>query len=148
MGNLSHVLLGKLAVTVAWCQAHYNIIIIIFHTLVPTSGTISPKTLGNSATLSSLKSKLKTFMLAERRPNCQPPHSLHETTQRYCRCRALVVTFVYYEFGTLSCATKLAKVPHTFVQIIADWKCSPVISPGDICPLISWYLSFWGCKRH
>ena len=31
---------------------------------------------------------------------------------RYCRCRPLFVTFVYCEFSTLSCATKLEKVPH------------------------------------
>ena len=24
---------------------------------------------------------IRTIMLAEHRPNCQPPHSLHETTQ-------------------------------------------------------------------
>ena len=79
---------------------------------------------------------------------CQPLHSSRETTQhRYCRCRPLVVTFVYHEFGTLSCATKLAKVTHFWTNYCRDWKCSPVISPGDICSLISWRLSFWGCKR-
>ena len=35
------------------------------HTLAPTSGTISPKTSGTRATLSSFKSKLKTFLFSE-----------------------------------------------------------------------------------
>ena len=88
-------------------------------------------------------------MLAERRRNCQPPHSLHETTQhRYCRCRPLVVTFFCYEFGTLSCAARLAKVPHFCTNYCRDWNCSPVFSPCDIWTLIGWHLSFWGCKRH
>ena len=73
---------------------------------------------------------------------------MKQLKHRYCRCRPLVVTFVCYEFSTLSCATKLAKVPHFCEKYCRDWKCSPAISPGDICSLISWHPSFWGCKRH
>ena len=58
---------------------------------------------------------------------------------RYCRCRPPVVTFVYCEFGTLSCATKLEKVPHFCTKYSRDWQCSPVISPDDIGALISWH---------
>ena len=65
--------------------------------------------------LSFIKVAMETMafiMLAERRP--VNPH-IHYMKQlnivRYCRCRPLVVTFVYCEFGTLSCATKLEKVP-------------------------------------
>ena len=36
-------------------------------------------------------------------------HHMKQLKHRYCRCRPLVVTFVYYEFGTLSCATKLGR---------------------------------------
>ena len=61
-------------------------------------------------------------------------------------CKTLVVTFVYYEFGTLSCVTKLTKVPHFCTNYCRDWNCSPVISPGDIWTLIGWHLSIWGCK--
>ena len=75
-------------------------------------------------------------------------HYMKELKHKYCHCWPLVVTFVYYEFGTLSCATKLEKVPHFCTKYSRDWKCSPVISPDDIWALISWYLSFWGCKRH
>ena len=76
------------------------------------------------------------------------PH-IHYTKQlkhRYCCCRPLVVTFVCYEFGTLSCATKLEKGPHFWTKYSRDWKCSSVISPDDIWALICWHLSFWGCK--
>ena len=73
-------------------------------------------------------------------------HYMKQLKHRYCCCRPLVVTFVYHEFGTLCCATKLAKVPHFCTNYCSDWKCSPVISSGDICSLISWHLSFWGCK--
>ena len=73
---------------------------------------------------------------------------MKQLKHRYCRCRPLVVTFVYYEFGPLSCATKLTKVPHYCTNYCRDWNCSPVISHGDICNLISWHLSFLGCKRH
>ena len=38
-------------------------------------------------------------------------HHMKQLKHRYCCCRPLVVTFVYYPFGTLSCATKLEKVP-------------------------------------
>ena len=82
-------------------------------------------------------------MPAECRPDCQPPQLKH----RYCSCRPKVVTFVYYEFSTLSCATKLEKVPHFCTKYSRDWKCSPVIFPDNIWALTSWYLSFWGCKR-
>ena len=54
------------------------------------------------------------------------------------------MTFVYYEFGTLSCATKLTKVPHFCTNYCRDWNCSPVMSPGDIWTLIGWHLSFLG----
>ena len=82
-------------------------------------------------------------MLGECRPNCQPLHSSHETTQhRYCRCRPLVVIFVYYAFGTLSCVTELEKVPHFCTNYSRDWKCSPVISPDDIWALIGWHFHF------
>ena len=75
-------------------------------------------------------------------------HYMKQLKHRYCRCRPLIVTFVYYEFGTLSCATKLMKVPHFCTNYCRDWNCSPMISPGDIWTLITWHLSFWGCKRH
>ena len=75
-------------------------------------------------------------------------HYMKELKNRYCHCWPLVVTFVYYEFGTLRSATKLEKVPHFCTKYSRDWKCSPVISPDDIWTLISWYLSFWGCKCH
>ena len=52
----------------------------------------------------ALFTSLFTFTLAERRPNC---HYMKQFKLRYCRCRPLVVPFVYYEFGTLSCAIKL-----------------------------------------
>ena len=88
------------------------------------------------------------FMLAEccRLTVNRHIHYMKQLKHRYCRCRPLVVTFVYHEFGTLCCATKLAKVPHFCTNYCSDWKCSPVISSGDICSLISWHLSFWGCK--
>ena len=35
---------------------------------------------------------------------------MKQLKHRYCRCRLPVVTFVYYEFSTLSCATKLGSV--------------------------------------
>ena len=69
-------------------------------------------------------------------------HYMKELKNRYCHCWPLVVTFVYYEFGTLSSATKLDKVPHFCTKYSRDWKCSPVISPDDIWTLISWYLHF------
>ena len=75
-------------------------------------------------------------------------HYMKQLKHRYCHCRPLVVTFVYYEYGPLSCATKLTKVPHFCTDYCRDWNYSPVISPGDIWTLISWHLSFWGCKRH
>ena len=86
-------------------------------------------------------------MLAEHCPVNPHIRYMKQLKHRYCRCRPLVVTFVYYECGTLSCATKLAKVPLFCTNYCRDWKCSPVISPGDICSLIGWHLSFWGCKR-
>ena len=76
-------------------------------------------------------------------------HSIHcvkELKHKYCHCWPLVATFVYYEFSTLSCATKLEKVPHFCTKYSRDWKCSRVISSDDIWALISWHLSFWGCK--
>ena len=39
-------------------------------------------------------------MLAERRPVNPHIHHMNQLKHRYCRCRPLVVTFVYYEFGT------------------------------------------------
>ena len=51
---------------------------------------------------------------------------------KYCRCRPLIVTLVYYEFSTLICATKLERVPHFCTKYSRDWKCSPVISSDDI----------------
>ena len=49
---------------------------------------------------------------------------MKQLKHRYCRCRTLAVTFVYYEFGTLSCATKLTKVPHFCTNCCRDWNCS------------------------
>ena len=78
------------------------------------------------------------------------PKFIHETTRHgYCRCRPLVVTFVCYEFGRLSCTTKLEKEPH-FVPNIPETKNVPEwcpLSPDDVWALISWHLSFSGCKR-
>ena len=71
-------------------------------------------------------------MLAERRPVNPHIHYMKQLKHRYYRCRPLVVTFVYYEFGTLSCVTKLTKVPHFCTNYCRDRNCSPVISPGDI----------------
>ena len=51
-------------------------------------------------------------------------------------------------FSTLSWTTKLEKVPHFCAKYSRGWKCWPVISPDAICVLISWHLSFWGCKCH
>ena len=73
-------------------------------------------------------------------------HYMKQLKHRYCCCGPLVVTFVCYEFGTLSCATKLEEVPHFWTKYSRDWKCSSVISPDDIWALICWHLSFWGCK--
>ena len=57
------------------------------------------------------------FMLADRHPNCQPPH-IHQMKQlkhRYCRRRPPLVTFASYDFSTLSCATKL-------VNMVLNWR--------------------------
>ena len=57
-------------------------------------------------------------------------HYMKELKHKYCRCWPLVVTFVYYEFGTLSCATKLEKVPqYSRLKMFT-------------CDLLWWHMSF------
>ena len=52
---------------------------------------------------------------------CQPPTFIKWNKHRNSCCRPLVVTFLYYAFGTLSCATKLKKVPHISTNYCRDW---------------------------
>ena len=70
---------------------------------------------------------LYPFTLAERCPVNPHIHYMKQFKRRYCRCRPLVVTFVYYEFGTLSCAIKLTKVPHCAeTENVHQW--SPLVT--------------------
>ena len=56
--------------------------------------------------------QLLSFILAEHHPVNSHIHYMKQLKHRYCRCRPLVVPFFFhYEFSTLSCATKLEKVP-------------------------------------
>ena len=57
-------------------------------------------------------------MLAERRPNCQHEQLKH----RYYRCRPLVVTFVYYEFGTLRLCNQINKSTTLLYQLLQRLK--------------------------
>ena len=66
------------------------------------------------------------------------PFNLHihyrkQLKHKYCRCRPLVVTFVYYEFSTLLKLCNQSRESTTLLlQISRDWKCPPVISPDDM----------------
>ena len=91
--------------------------------------------------------QLMLFMLAEHRLINPHIYYMKQLKHKYCCCRWLVVTFVYYEFGTLSCATNLEKVP-PFVPNIPETENVPQWSPLMTWALISWHLSFWGCKCH
>ena len=91
-----------------------------------------------------LMKQLMLFMLAEH--HLINPH-IHYMKHKYCCCRWLVVTFVYYEFGTLSCATNLEKVP-PFVPNIPETENVPQWSPQTTWALISCHLSFWGFHFH
>jgi len=72
-------------------------------------------------------------------------HHVKQLKHRYCCCRPPIVTFIYYEFSALSCATKLEKVPHFCTKYSRERL--KKFTPADIWALISWHLSFWGCKH-